>query len=48
MKKFYSFLLLASLSITAMAQQKFELGKPNNEAYRYLDNYKALKEYVNH
>ena len=48
MKKFYSFLLLASLSITAMAQQKFELGKPNNEAYRYLDNYKALKEYVDH
>ena len=46
MKKFYSFLLLASLSITAMAQQKFELGKPNNDAYRYLDNYKALKEYI--
>ena len=46
MKKFYSFLILASLSITAMAQQKFELGKPNNDAYRYLDNYKALKEYI--
>ena len=48
MKKFYSFLILASLSITAMAQQKFELGKPNNDAYRYLDNYKALKEYIDH
>ena len=48
MKKLYSLLLLVCLSATAVAQQKFELGKPNNEAYRYLDNYKALKEYVDH
>ena len=29
-----------------MAQQKFEQGKPGDEAYRYLDDYKALKEYI--
>ena len=46
MKKLYSLLLLVCLSATAVAQQKFELGKPNNDAYRYLDNYKALKEYI--
>ena len=32
----------------AMAQEKFELGKPGNDAYRYLDQYKGLKEYINH
>ena len=31
-----------------MAQEKFELGKPNNDNYRYLDEYKALKEYIDH
>ena len=30
-----------------MAQEKFELGKPGNDAYRYLDQYKGLKEYIN-
>ena len=35
-----------SLATTALAQEKFELGKPNDENYRYLDEYKALKEYI--
>jgi GH35 family endo-1,4-beta-xylanase len=50
MKKVYLFMLAASLSMTALAQQKqkFELGKPNNDAYRYLDEYKALKEYIDY
>ena len=36
------------MSTFAIAQEKekFELGKPDNSAYRYLDNYKALKDYV--
>ena len=46
MKKIYLLILAASLSTSAIAQQKFELGKPNNDAYRYLDDYKALKEYI--
>ena len=47
MKKLYLFMLTAGLSLSAVAQQKFELGKPNNDNYRYLDEYKALKEYIN-
>ena len=31
-----------------MAQQKFELGKPNDDNYRYLDEYHALKEYIDY
>lgn len=41
-------MLLAALSTPAMAQEKFELGKPNNSDYRYLDEYHALKEYINY
>ena len=50
MKKLYLLLLSASMTFSASAQtkQKFEQGKPNNDAYRYLDNYKALKEYIDH
>ena len=40
-------MLLAGLSTSVLAQEKFELGKPNNDNYRYLDEYKALKEYIN-
>lgn len=39
-------MLTAGLSVSAVAQQKFELGKPNNDNYRYLDKYQALKEYI--
>ena len=31
-----------------MAQEKFELGKPDNDNYRYLDEYKALKDYIDY
>ena len=48
MKKLYLLLLSACLSVSAMAQEKFELGKPNNDNYRYLDEYKALKEYIDY
>ena len=48
MKRFYLFMLAASLSATAMAQEKFEVGKPDNDAYRYLDEYQALKEYIDY
>ena len=48
MKKLQLLLLVASLAAPAMAQEKFELGKPGNDAYRYLDQYKGLKEYIDH
>jgi len=48
MKKLNLLLLMASLTVSAMAQEKFELGKPNNDDYRYLDGYKALKEYIDY
>ena len=47
MKKIYSIMICLGLSVTGMAQQNFELGKPNDDNYRYLDEYAALKEYVN-
>ncbi len=37
------FLLIASF---AVAQEKFEVGKPGDANYTYLKNYKALKTYV--
>ena len=48
MKKLYLFMLVACLSAPAMAQEKFELGKPNDANYRYLDEYLALKEYIDY
>lgn len=48
MKKLYLLLTIANLSTFAIAQEKFELGKPNNDAYRYLDNYQGLKNYINY
>ena len=41
-------LLTACLSTSALAQEKFELGKPNDANYRYLDEYKALKDYIDY
>ena len=41
-------MLSASLSVAAMAQEKYELGKPNNDNYRYLDEYQALKNYIDY
>jgi len=48
MKKFYVLLLTACLSAPAVAQEKFELGKPDDDNYRYLDEYKSLKEYIDY
>ena len=48
MKKLCLLMLAACLSVSAMAQEKFELGKPNDDNYRYLDEYLALKEYINY
>ena len=48
MKKLYLLLFVASLSTSIMAQENFELGKPNNDNYRYLDAYKGLKEYIDY
>ncbi len=47
MNKIYTVSLAFCLSLTSMAQEKFELGKPNDETYRYLDEYAALKDYIN-
>ena len=41
-------LALACMSLSMLAQETFELGKPNNDNYRYLDNYKGLKEYIDY
>ena len=46
MKKVLLCLLTAGLFSPAVAQEKFELGKPDKADYRYLDEYKALKEYI--
>lgn len=50
MKKLLMCVLAASLMAPAMAQtkEKFEQGKPNDDNYRYLDEYKALKDYINY
>ena len=48
MKKLYLLLTITSLSTLAVAQEKFEQGKPNNDAYRYLDDYQGLKNYINY
>ena len=36
------------MSLSAMSQENYELGKPNDDNYRYLDEYKALKEYIDY
>ena len=48
MKIIYLLLLAAGLTTSATAQEKFELGKPGDDNYRYLDEYKALKEYIDY
>ena len=48
MKKLFVILLTAGLSTTAWSQEIFELGKPNNSNYRYLDEYQALKDYIDY
>ena len=48
MKKLYLLSFVACLATSSLAQdaETFELGKPGDNNYRYLDDYKALKEYV--
>ena len=48
MKKILVWMLATSLSLSMVAQEKFELGKPGNDDYRYLDGYKALKDYIDY
>ena len=48
MKKLYVLLFAFGLSSWAMAQEKFEQGKPNDDNYRYLDEYHALKDYIDY
>ena len=48
MKKLLMCVLAASMMAPAMAQEKFEQGKPGDDNYRYLDEYKALKEYIDY
>ena len=48
MKKLYVLLFAIGLSSWAMAQEKFEQGKPNDDNYRYLDEYHALKDYIDY
>ena len=45
---YFCVLIAACMSTSVMAQEKFELGKPNNDDYRYLDEYKALKDYIDY
>ena len=46
MKKLFVLLLVTGLSLQAMAQLNFKKGKPDDDNYRYLDDYLALKEYI--
>ena len=48
MKKLLMCMLVASLSASTMAQEKFETGKPGDDNYRYLDQYQALKDYIDY
>ncbi len=48
MKRMLMCAFAVCLSAMVFAQEKFELGKPNDDNYRYLDKYKALKEYIDY
>lgn len=48
LRKWCFMLITAGLTVSAMAQEKYEQGKPNDDNYRYLDEYKALKEYIDY
>ena len=45
---YFCVLIAACMSTTTLAQENFELGKPNDDNYRYLDDYKALKDYIDY
>ena len=48
MKILFLLMFTAALLTPAFAQEKYELGKPNNDDYRYLDEYRGLKEYIDY
>ncbi len=48
MKKCLIWMFAACLSSMVMAQENFELGKPNDDNYRYLDAYQSLKDYIDY
>lgn len=48
MKKLYILTAMAMSLLSVTAQQKYELGKPGDDNYRYLDDYRPLKEYINY
>lgn len=48
MKDLFFFIMALSLAVPAVAQEKFEQGKPNNDNYRYLDAYDNLKDYIDY
>ena len=47
-KRIYLLSLVATMFTTTMAQEKYELGKPDNDDYRYLDEYRNLKDYIDY
>ena len=47
MRKLYLTALLTCLSALTFAQN-FKIGNPSNDNYRYLDNYKGLKDYIDY
>ena len=48
MKRFLIWAFSLCLTAPVMTQERFELGKPDNDDYRYLDEYAALKDYINY
>lgn len=48
MKSLITTLIMLGAVGTTVAQSNYEMGKPNDENYRYLDEYHNLKEYINY
>lgn len=46
MKKTFTLIALAAVAMSVNAQKAYEIGKPNNSNYVYLNDYEALKNYV--
>ena len=44
----FIFAMTACSTISVIAQENYEKGKPNNDNYRYLDKYEALKNYIDY
>lgn len=49
MKQKFTLLVVSAMCLfPAWAQQKYEIGNPNNAAHSYLNDYRPLKEYINY